>query len=106
MFKINNLDWEIVEVSPNHPALKKNNNSYAWGSCDKLTHIIYLSKNIPAYKLKKVLCHEITHAAMFSYAIYITYEQEELIADLIATYGEQIIEITNTIFKKIKGRFL
>lgn len=106
MFKINNLDWEIVEVSPNHPALQTDNGSYAWGSCDKLMQIIYLSENIPAYKLKKVLCHEITHAAMFSYSIYITYGQEELIADLIATYGEQIIEITNIIFKKIKGRFL
>ena len=30
-------------------------------------------------------------------------DQEELIADLIASYGEEIIEITNKIFNKIKG---
>lgn len=53
--------------------------------------------------LKKVLCHEIVHAAMFSYNVDLTLEQEELVADLIATYGEEIIDITNQMFKKIKG---
>jgi len=52
--------------------------------------------------LKKVLCHEITHAAMFSYDVNLSIEQEELLADLIATYGEEIIEVTNRIFRKIK----
>jgi len=37
--------------------------------------------------MKKVLCHELTHAAMFSYGIELSIEQEELLADLIATYG-------------------
>lgn len=53
--------------------------------------------------LKRVLCHEITHAAMFSYNVELTYEQEELLADLLATYGSEIISITNEIFKKLKG---
>ena len=54
--------------------------------------------------LKKVLCHELTHAAMFSYNVELSLEQEELLADIIATYGEEIIQITNTLFYKIKGR--
>lgn len=33
-----------------------------------------------------------------------TLDQEELIADLIATYGEEIIEVTNRIFNKIRGK--
>lgn len=41
----------------------------------------------------------ITHAAMFSYEVKLTLEQEEFIADLIATHGQEIIDITN----KIKG---
>lgn len=52
--------------------------------------------------MRKVLCHEITHAAMFSYDILLTAEQEELLADLIATYGEEIIYTTNQIFRRIK----
>ena len=54
--------------------------------------------------LKKVLCRELTHAAIFSYGINLSIEQEEVIADLIATYGEEIITITNKIFTKLKER--
>ena len=41
-------------------------------------------------------------AAMFSYDVNITAEQEELLADLIATYGSEITYITNEIFRKLK----
>jgi len=40
---------------------------------------------------------------MFSYGIQLNVDQEEVIADIIATYGEEIINITNTLFKKLKG---
>ena len=103
MFKINGIDWEVKYVSPNHPKLQYPIGEYALGSCDEATHTIFLSINIPIWKLKKVLCHEITHAAMFSYQVYMTVDQEELVADLIATYGEEIIDVTNRIFYKIKG---
>lgn len=53
------------------------------------------------YKLRKVLCHEVTHAAMFSYHVELDLMQEELIADLIATYGSEIITVTNRIFSRI-----
>lgn len=52
--------------------------------------------------MKKVLCHELTHAAMFSYGIELSIEQEELLADLIATYGQEIINMTNSIFNRLK----
>ena len=53
----------------------------------------------------KVLCHEVAHAAMFSYEVELTLEQEELLADLIATYGEEIVDITDVLFKKLKERY-
>lgn len=40
---------------------------------------------------------------MFSYNVELTIEQEEIVADIIATYGEEVIQITNDMFKKIKG---
>ena len=55
--------------------------------------------------MRKVICHEITHAAMFSYNVKLTLDQEELLADLIATYGDEIISITNRVFSKIKGGY-
>ena len=39
---------------------------------------------------------------MFSYNINFSWEQEEIIADLMATYGQEIISITNKIFSHIK----
>ena len=39
---------------------------------------------------------------MFSYDIELSLEQEELLADLVATYGAEIIYKTNSIFKRLK----
>lgn len=39
---------------------------------------------------------------MFSYGIELSFEQEELLADLIATYGQEIINMTNSIFNRLK----
>ena len=104
MFSINSETWKIVSVSPHHPKLLRSNGTYTVAVCDDITKKIYISKEItnPQF-FKKVLCHEITHAAMFSYNVNLTLEQEELLADLIATYGQEIIGITNKIFKRIRN---
>lgn len=73
--------------------------------CDDNLKCIFVASGLNMTLLKKVLCHEIVHAAMFSYNVDLTIEQEELVADLVATYGEEIIEITNQMFKKIKGAY-
>lgn len=90
-------------VSPNHPALYRPDGSWTIGSCVENNKTIYILDNLNLSMLKKVLCHEITHAAMFSYNVFLTLEQEELLADLIATYGQEIIEKTNLIFNRIKN---
>ena len=101
MFNINGVNWDIKRVSFNHPSIRRIDNSVALASCDNTTKTIYLSETIPKDKLKKVLCHEITHAAMFSYGVDMSLEQEELIADLIDTYGGEIIDVTNRIFSRM-----
>ena len=105
MFNINGKDWEVLLVSPFHPGLKKTDNSFALGVCDDASKIIYINDQVNDMMLKKILCHEITHAAMFSYGVKLTLEQEELLADLLATYGNEIISVTNKIFNKIKGGY-
>lgn len=72
------------------------------GSCDNNTKSIYINKTLKPDMIKRVLYHEITHAAMFSYGIELPAQQEELLADLIATYGQEIINMTNSIFKRLK----
>lgn len=102
MFFINNILWHIKFVSPNNRIFQKNNGSFTVGVCDNIAKTIYLANNLEGAMLKKVLCHEIVHAAMFSYRINLSYEQEEVIADLISTYGEEIINITNEVFKRLQ----
>lgn len=71
------------------------------GVCDNDLKVIFLSTSLRGNKLKHVLCHEIVHAAMFSYNVVLEYEQEELLANIIATYGQEIVDIANDIFKRL-----
>lgn len=104
MVNINGESWRIVFTSSNHPMLMRSDGSYTIGACSDDAKTIYIRENLPAQLTKKVLCHELTHAAMFSYNIELSIEQEELLADLIATYGQEIISITNKIFCRLKHR--
>lgn len=87
-----------------HDMLFRSDGTSTVGTCDDISKTIYLNNGLSGALLKKVLCHEITHAAMFSYDVDLSIEQEELLADLIATYGEEIIAIANKVFTKLKGR--
>ena len=69
-----------------------------------MTKTIYLDSCLEGGLMRKVLAHEITHAAMFSYNIDLSHSQEELLADLVATYGQEIIGTTNKIFRRIKDK--
>lgn len=104
MFNINGETWRILFVSPFHPKLYRSDGSLTVGACDDEEKTIYVNDTLSEQRTKKVLCHEITHAAMFSYNVELSIEQEEILADLIATYGQEIIYTTNKIFNRIKER--
>ena len=102
MIKINGIKWRVLGVSPFDSSLKKENGDYALGMCDNRVKTIYINNDLNDYYFKKVLAHELTHAAMFSYRIHLNYYQEEVIADIIATYGEEVIDKTNFIFYRFR----
>lgn len=102
MLKINGEDWRIVLTSPDHPMLKRSDGSFTIGVCDDPLKTIYINEELPSPLMKKVLSHEITHAAMFSYNVEMSIEQEEIVADIIATYGQEIIGNANLIFRRLK----
>lgn len=102
MVNINGEDWRVVLTSSNHPFLYRSDGSLTIGACDDKTKTIYINENLSPQMMKKVLCHELSHAAMFSYNVDLSIDQEELLADLIATYGQEIIIKTNIIFDRIK----
>ena len=103
MFEINKIIWLLKFVPSTDPMLQRKDRSFALGMCDGNLKTIFINESLRGRKLKKVLCHEMTHAAMFSYGVELSLEQEEIVADLIATYGEEIIHITNQLFYKLKN---
>lgn len=74
------------------------------GMCDRSTHEICLSDRLRGAMLRKVLIHEVTHSAMMSYRIDMSVEQEELFCDLVATYGDEIFEVADSLFMALKRR--
>ena len=101
MVNINGEDWKILIVSSNHPAIQRPDGSFTLGCCDNDMKSIYVAENLTDFYFKKVLCHELVHACMYSYNIDLNDYQEEVLADLIATYGQEIIFITNSMFKRL-----
>lgn len=77
MLNINGVSWRILLVPPTSSTLARSDDSLASGVCDNDTKCIYINENLNSSLMKRVLCHEITHAAMFSYETDLTVEQEQ-----------------------------
>ena len=101
-FALNGKVWWVRIVPPTFPSLLLPNGSFTLGCCDSSINTIFIADGLDDLKFKKVLCHEITHAAMISYDVALTLDQEELLADIFSTYGNEIIMVTNKVFAKIK----
>lgn len=102
MITINGEKWRVKLCSPFNPVLRQKDGSYTIGVCDDTIKTIYISYDINKPLMRKVICHELTHAVLFSYNVRLDPRQEELFADLLATYGQEIIYNTNQTFNRIK----
>ncbi len=101
---INGVRWRVRMVSPSHPMLLTPWKTHALGVCDKVTQTIYIDKTLRPVQKKEVLCHEIVHACMFSYAVDMTYDEEEMVAALMSKYGNEIIKLTNVVYDGIRKK--
>ena len=99
---INGVRWRVRFVSPSHPMLLTPWRTHAYGACDKTTQSIYIDKTLQKWKIKETLCHEIVHAVMFSYDIDLSYKEEEIVAELVSYYGDEIIKLTNIVYNGIR----
>ena len=101
MYNINGITWYMIRVRSDSPMLMRSDGSITVGMCDRETQTIYISDALHGRFLRKVLLHEICHSAMFSYGIDMSVDQEELFCDLLSTYGDEIIAITDSVFKAL-----
>ena len=102
MFTINGIIWKVQRIPYQHPLLLMPDGEYAIGVCDRYHKIIGISSKLRGGQFKEVLCHEIVHAAMYSYNVIFDVETEELIANIVAKYGHEIISVTEQMFKRFK----
>lgn len=106
MFIINGEQWWIVLVMPYDIALLMPDGDFAVGACNDSTKTIYLSNELYGNEFEKVLCHELVHAAMFAYDVLLDHDDEELLAEIISMFGEEIIDLTDVMFDEIRrGRY-
>ena len=89
-------------VAPNDISLLMPNGDFAIGACNDFMKTIYINADLYGEDFERVLCHEIVHAAMFSYNIMLDLDDEERLAEIIATFGEEIIDLTDIMFDEIK----
>ena len=99
MITINGEVWGIRLVPPCHPGLASPSGP-ALGCCNDITKTIYLNNTLSLSEIEKVLTHEIVHAVMYSYDVDISDQVEEIVADIIATYGEGIISLSNMVYHR------
>lgn len=105
VFEINNRIWRIVFTAPNSPKLRRSDFTLTVGVTDGNDGCIYLSDALRGEFLRKVLCHELVHCFMFSYSIHISIQEEEYIADWVATYGTELITLLdNLLYTILKNR--
>lgn len=105
MFIINGEQWWILLVDPYDDALLMPSGGQAVGACSDANKTIYINNQLYGEEFETVLCHELVHAAMFAYDVVLTHDEEELIAEIISIFGEEIIDLTDILFDKIRGRY-
>lgn len=100
-FVIGNQVWNLYFLPPYYDIFITDSGRLTVGVTDRSTHEVFIANNLHPDFEWKVLCHELCHVSMCVYNVRLSVEQEEVIADLIATYGAEILDVTNRIFGKL-----
>lgn len=103
-FEINGVKWNIVFVSPHSDRLTRSDGSKTVGVAFLDENTIYISKLVCGAFLKRVLAHELVHAFCLSYSIFMNIDEEERLADWVATYGTELIYLLDDLLEVLKRR--
>ncbi len=103
-FELNSIQWQIVWVDNKNSLLSRTDGSMSVGVTDMNTHCIYLAKSLHGAFLRKVIIHELCHCVCMSYEIYMPIEQEEMLCDFVATYGDQVFDIVDILTRYMGDR--
>lgn len=102
-FTINGTDWRVQYENPLSDELKRSDGTISLGVTDRNTHTIYLSDKLQGFMERKVLIHEVCHAICMSYDVYLPIEQEEILCDFVATYGDEVFGIVDMVLGAVRS---
>lgn len=102
IFNINGTMWRVQYENSNSSELKRSDNVSVLGVTDRNTHTIYLSNALHGFMERKVLIHEVCHAICMSYDVYLPIEQEEILCDFVATYGDEVFDIVDMVLGAVR----
>lgn len=102
-FVMNNYIWKVITVPANSKYLLSRT-GLTVGTTDPNTLCVYISEELTGEFKKRVIAHEMGHAACFSFHLIPQIgaccypdrqiEMEEFICNFVANYGEMIFSIT------------
>lgn len=104
-FEINGRKWDIVFVSPWSDRLERSDGSRTVGVAFLGESTIYIAKTAHGSFLRRILAHELVHAFCLSYSIFMSIEEEERLADWVATYGAELVYLLDdlmTVMNRVK----
>ena len=102
IFNINGTIWQVQYKNSNSGELKRSDNVSVLGVTDRNIHTIYLSNVLRGFMQRKVLIHEVCHAICMSYDVYLPIEQEEILCDFVATYGDEVFDIVDMVLGAVR----
>ena len=102
MFIINGIQWNIVFVEQYDYNLRRSDGSITVGVTDFPQRTVFLSNLLKGAFLRKVMAHELCHCFCFSYDLTFDIEEEERMADFMATYGEELIFLLDDVMRNIR----
>lgn len=105
--KINGRNWKVAFFDPNNYT---EDDGVPLGLTKYNDQMIFINQTLNSEGLYNTLKHEITHAYRWSYGFVIDThdtsfsmaEVEEMIANFIEALGEQVIEASRDMYKKLE----
>lgn len=101
-FEINGVKWNIVFVPPQSYRLMRSDGSKTVGVAFLDETTIYLSNCLKGAFLRRVTAHELVHAFCLSYSVFMSIDEEERLADWVATYGTELVYLLDDLMVALK----
>ena len=102
ILKINEVEWELFLVDPNHSGLYVNSTPRV-GTTWFAKAQIYIADNLAPSKMLQTIRHEITHAFIDSTQIREPepYTEED-VCEFVAKYGHATLQLADDIFRELQ----